>query len=34
MQTSKLTLRDLRTGEQELLDVEQIINRVLNNMSA
>ena len=34
MQTSKLTLRDLRTGEQELLDVEQIIHRVLNNMSA
>jgi histidyl-tRNA synthetase len=33
MQTSKLTLRNLRTGEQELLDVEQIINRVLNNMS-
>jgi histidyl-tRNA synthetase len=34
MQTSKLTLRNLRTGEQELLDVEQIINRVLNIMSA
>ena len=31
MQTSKLTLRNLRTGEQELLDVKQIINRVLNN---
>jgi len=34
MQTSKLTLRNLRTGEQELLDVKQIINRVQNNMSA
>ena len=32
MQTSKLTLRNLRTGEQELLDVKQIINRVLNNV--
>ncbi len=31
MQTSKLTLRNLKTGEQELLDVEQIINRVLSN---
>ena len=31
-QTSKLTLRNLRTGEQELLDVKQIINRVLNNV--
>jgi histidyl-tRNA synthetase len=31
MQTSKLTLRNLRTGEQELLDVKQIINRVLSN---
>jgi histidyl-tRNA synthetase len=34
IQTSKLTLRNLRTGEQELLDVKQIINRVQNNMSA
>lgn len=32
MQTSKLTLRNLRSGEQELLDVKQIINRVLNNV--
>jgi len=31
MQTSKLTLRNLKTGEQELLDVTQIINRVLSN---
>jgi len=31
MQTSKLTLRNLRTGEQELLDVKQIMNRVLSN---
>ena len=31
MQTSKLTLRNLRTGEQALLDVKQIINRVLSN---
>jgi histidyl-tRNA synthetase len=31
MQTSKLTLRNLGTGEQELLDVKQIINRVLSN---
>jgi len=31
MQTSKLTLRNLRTGEQALLDVEQIINLVLSN---
>jgi histidyl-tRNA synthetase len=29
MQSSKLTLRNLRTGEQELLDVTQIIRRVL-----
>jgi histidyl-tRNA synthetase len=34
MQTSKLTMRNLRTGEQELLDVKQIVNRVLDNMSA
>jgi histidyl-tRNA synthetase len=32
MQTSKLTLRNLKTGEQELLDVKQIISRVLNNV--
>jgi histidyl-tRNA synthetase len=32
MQTSKLTLRNLRTGEQELLDVKQIITRLLNNV--
>jgi histidyl-tRNA synthetase len=31
MQTSKLTLRNLRTGEQEMLDVKQIINRVLSS---
>jgi histidyl-tRNA synthetase len=31
MQISKLTLRNLGTGEQELLDVKQIINRVLSN---
>jgi len=31
MQTSKLTLQNLKTGEQELLDVTQIINRVLCN---
>ncbi|MGZ4864073.1 MAG: histidine--tRNA ligase [Halobacteriota archaeon] len=30
MQTSKLTLRNLKTGEQELLDIKQIINRVLS----
>jgi histidyl-tRNA synthetase len=31
METSKQTLRDLRTGEQELLTIQQIIDRVLGH---
>lgn len=31
METSKLTLRNLRTGEQESLDVQEIIDRVLSH---
>jgi hypothetical protein len=31
METSKQTLRDLRTGEQESLTIQQIIDRVLGH---
>jgi histidyl-tRNA synthetase len=31
MQTSKLTLRNLKTGEQESLHVQEIIDRVLRH---
>jgi histidyl-tRNA synthetase len=34
MQTSKLTLRNLRTGEQESLNVQQIIDRVIGHTEA